>query len=562
VTAGVRALVKTCSERAIPSRVWLILTSHPEWVSWAGLAIALSCILRSLGLADANSLGVWINSDTLWLVNVFTDLFHDGYSLRGWHFSIAPCWFPDVTAVGIFWAITHNVIAATLLAGLVQVVFIVGALHVIGRTLRSRFVAGQDSMLILVAVFCALYVAREPGTIYPSFYKLFVTQTHVGSMLAVLWGWAIALWIIDRTREGATIPRSLTFVYAVLCLLAGMSNLLFFPQMLAPLTLVLVAGVYFGVVTIRECWLPIGAGWPAAALGAVLNHALFKTAGVGAESGVSYNRSLTALDTFMRGFVGKVLAYDGLHLIAMVWMGVRVAYIAMTPRALIIRGLREVSFMQIMRAVFFATCLSSAVLSAASIIVGGSNGLVELKDYVWSMHYLHQIFLLPIFTLPMVFWWLMETAIPAGMLRAATWAVVPVTLLLPSVQFARMSVPVKPIYDYRPPLAQFLDETAATTPLHYGLAGYWQARLITLLSTSGLRVYAVDGGLKPFLWVNNEEWYRQSLKDRKVPPHYDFVVLDDPLWKISRETVVGVFGEPVRELRRDGTRVLIYAGSR
>jgi hypothetical protein len=250
-----------------------------------------------LGLADDGSLTIWITSDTLWLANVFTDLFHDGYSLAGWHFSIAPCWFPDVAVVGLFWALTRNVIFATVLGGLIQVVFIVGAFHVIGKTLGARFVAGQDSVLLVVAVLVTLHVAAKPGTDYPGLYKFFVTQTHVGSMLLVLWGWALALLLISRQREGRMIPASLAIAYAALCLLAGMSNVLFFPQMLAPLSIALVAGEFFAVVKIREWWLPVGVGWLSAAVGAGLNRVLFNATGVGAESGISYDRALTALDT-------------------------------------------------------------------------------------------------------------------------------------------------------------------------------------------------------------------------------------------------------------------------
>jgi hypothetical protein len=103
-----------------------------------------------------------------------------------------------------------------------------------------------------------------------------------------------------------------------------------------------------------------------------------------------------------------------------------------------------------------------------------------------------------------------------------------------------------------------IDEVAPTKALRYGYAGYWQARLITLLSRSGVRSYAVDGVMNPFLWANNADWYRQSLEDRSTPPQIDFVVLDDPLFKLSREAAVRAFGEPASEMRVRDTRVLIY----
>jgi hypothetical protein len=103
-----------------------------------------------------------------------------------------------------------------------------------------------------------------------------------------------------------------------------------------------------------------------------------------------------------------------------------------------------------------------------------------------------------------------------------------------------------------------MDDLASREHLRYGYAGYWQARLITLLSKRDLRAYAVDGDIKPLLWANNRQWYSQSLEDRSKRPPVDFVVLDDPFWKISREAAVRALGEPLREERFGDTRVLIY----
>lgn len=160
---------------ALIRHVSLVLASHPEWLAWCGLAVALLCIYQSLGLADPGIISRWMTGDTLWLVNVFTDLFHDGYSLAGWHFSIAPCWFPDVAAAGLFWGITRNVIVATLLAGFIQVGIIVAALHVIGKVLGVRSLALQDSILLLVGTAIALYVARDPGSDISGIFSILFT---------------------------------------------------------------------------------------------------------------------------------------------------------------------------------------------------------------------------------------------------------------------------------------------------------------------------------------------------------------------------------------------------
>jgi hypothetical protein len=50
--------------------------------------------------------------------------------------------------------------------------------------------------------------------------------------------------------------------------------------------------------------------------------------------------------------------------------------------------------------------------------------------------------------------------------------------------------------------------------------------------------------------------------DGATPPKVDFVILDDPLFKLSREAAVQKFGEPLSELQTQGTRILIYTEPR
>src|ERR1700687_754034 len=84
--------------------------ASPLALAWIGFLLSLLYLYRQLGASDPAVLGLWLNSDTLWQANVFTDLLVDHYRLSGWVFSIAPCWFPDLALTGVFWMITRNVI--------------------------------------------------------------------------------------------------------------------------------------------------------------------------------------------------------------------------------------------------------------------------------------------------------------------------------------------------------------------------------------------------------------------------------------------------------------------
>ena len=119
---------------------------------------------------------------------------------------------------------------------------------------------------------------------------------------------------------------------------------------------------------------------------------------------------------------------------------------------------------------------------------------------------------------------------------------------VPAAVFTYTPEPSVSIYDYRPEYVRSLDEQASKYGIRYGVAGYWQARVITLLSRTRMRVYPVDGSLTPFTVVSNVEWYKKAVEDKTQSPCFSFVILNDPLWKIARSTVIERLGDPTYDL--------------
>ena len=448
-------------------------------------------------------------------------------------------------------------ILATLLAGFIQIGLLIGALRLCRKATGIGAPALQDIFLLATGSVLALYVAIHPGAIYPPFYKLFLPQTHVGSLILVLYGFGLALLLVRRSTESHATPIRLLVGYASVCLMAGMSNVLFFTHMLIPLTISLFFAPFFGMLAWKDAYIPVAVGWPAAALGAVANRFLFDTSPVSRQGGISLDRMLVSLDVFVRGLVARIVTADPLHLIALIWAALCAGYILYTFRSLVLRS--RAPLPRIMACVFLSCCLLAGVCSIVSIVAGGSNGLADFKDYVWSMHYLHPVFLLPLFGFPMLLSWIVTATVSARVCRNLALLVAIFVTAVTTYKIATGVTAAVGLSSYRPPLVLFMDKLASTQPLEYGYGGYWQARLITLLSKRGLRAYAVDGMLNPLLWVSNREWYAETLEDHARRPRVDFVVLDDPLWKISREAAVRVFGEPAREVRFEDTRILLYS---
>ena len=150
-----------------------------------------------------------------------------------------------------------------------------------------------------------LFVANRPDLYYPSLYQFFIPQTHVGSLCVVLYGLALALLCVRRVYESGAVPKPLLLIYAALCALGGMSNLLFMVQMLAPLTASLGLAIVFTILPMRTSFVPIGLGWSAAAIGAILNRVLFDTTSLSKQSAINYESVMVSLDIFARGYVAK-----------------------------------------------------------------------------------------------------------------------------------------------------------------------------------------------------------------------------------------------------------------
>src|SRR5207248_11339952 len=156
------------------------------------------------------------------------------------------------------------------------------------------------------------------------------------------------------------------------------------------------------------------------------------------------------------------------------------------------------------------------------------------------------------FAVPFAIALVLEARAGPRLLSAITWGMTALTLGTGAIALAAQPVAPSSLRDYRPPLVEFMDRLATDKGLRVGLAGYWQARPITLLSQTGLRANPMDGIYQPLLWVSNRHWYSEQIGNHREPPPLDFVILDDPVWKQGREGAVAKFGPPVEELSFQG----------
>lgn len=115
---------------------------------------------------------------------------------------------------------------------------------------------------------------------------------------------------------------------------------------------------------------------------------------------------------------------------------------------------------------------------------------------------------------------------------------------------------VRNLTDYYPELVRCLDEQAQHYQVRYGLAQYWRAKYITLLSKQSLQVVQVRHGdrkpLFPNHLISNFNWYDHE---------FEFIITDrennDPQ-RLDQQKIQEHFGEPAATVTCDTKTMLIY----
>jgi hypothetical protein len=541
------------------------LCFNPVVYCWIGLLCAYAALYRRLAIADRAVFAFWFNSDTLFPVHFFIDWFRDGYPLSGWRFGIAPCWLPDIPVTALLYALTRNVVLANLLGGLVQFVLLLIGFQLCWRALGLAETRLSDSLTLLAGIAFLLCAAWRINIFYPTIWKLLQPQTHISTLVLVM----LAAPLCIRLFRGGLAPRRAKILLALLALLSmggAMSDPLFIPQLTFAMTIAAMAFVWLGLFRFRAIVPPLAISWVAIFAGRILNRVIFAVTDISAESGFTLDRCLRALHTFLEGAAAEFARLDLLHLSAGLWLLLAFGSFLRLVRRLALRQipLDDLPGRESMVVFFLLFSALSGLSSAGAIIVGGATGLVELKDYRWSMdHYVHSIFYEATFG-----WALVLTLLCARLRRPSlTWrpAVVygslAAVVLIPAAYAFSVPAAAIPLHLYSPPLVRFLDSQAARNGLQTGAADYWTARLVTLFSRMGLRAYSVLPTFEPNPWVSNRYWYTGTADGSKSAPDYTFVIPEEPFAK-NRPAVVQKMGEPDEELAFEGSpRILVYRPS-
>ncbi len=450
-------------------------------------------------LADYD-IDTFFSADCLYLPSVYKDLFIDGNELKGWVFNPAPNFFPDMLLYfGLMLLSGNSLIIASFIFSVIQVTAL---MYIMSRIFKS-LIPGQSkhwySLIFLLLTFFMmeyLFFARE---FYYSFYIL-SNAYHTGSFIMAM----LCLWMSLRyfTKPSAWLLLSLLLI-GVLCIVSDRLFLLFYTIPAFSTALFFIKQMKSkGVLLFMSTLL----------LSVALGLWCFYFLSQGKYFYIDQPHKLMVFDDMkdsLRIFARQIGDY--LSEFCFKSITICLSMVAFIAIIVLYFKTRKNGNWLLGYYMIFSTMFSILVISAP-IINGNYTGYDTLRYNIY-----------PFYLMP-----LNLTIFLACVVRNGTWLrygkrialVVYVLFFVTACRFINTTFLYR-YFSYYPDKARILDTFAPGAGLKYGIAGYWDAKPVTMFSRKGLRLYTVFPDLNYQSHVANMQWFHSNT--------FNYLLLPDPV---------------------------------
>jgi hypothetical protein len=399
---------------------------------------------------------------------------------------------------------------------------------------------GDQATTIGVLVLALLPLSTLTRNGFPWAFQLLVPAFHMGAFVNALFATGLFL----KAVEKMTLPRGI--LLAVLVLFASASDRLFWPMFLFP------AGFACGVLSFRK---PI-------------RHRIIKPLAVSVGAAIAGYGALQWLEASFELRIEAPyasLAFDRIgpswrnlwEVLAMIFSAtmpitltlmLTVAVILLLMRAAVLglrrdpqaaTGDRPAGSVAVLMALAFFPCVLFA-----PVLNGSFDGGDSLR-YNFSVFVLG-LLLTGVFTRDL-------SAQRAH--RLVRWATIPVCLIALGAVATGLRH-ADNVLHYKPARVIAVDHMTKQLGLRTGVADYWDAKLMTLFSSNGLKVLPVFDNLALYIHVNREAMFYRSADGDDVPMEFSFVVVDK---KGTLERTPEVLAKPCVRYEENGVSIYVMA---
>jgi hypothetical protein len=460
------------------------------------------------------------NSDALYLPTLFADLIGKGTRLSDWYLTPAPYFFPDFPIYLIAYLSGKGAFEQILVFALLQIVLATIGVFFIVKTSTERHRLATTSLIVVALIWLAMNAA-EP------YVELLTSAYHFGAFLA---GMAfVALWLhLDRTESTST----RRWAIACMCLLAFLTSLsdnIFLVQVILPFLAVCIL-IPHGMSSGKRRFTIPSIVFFSSVLGSV-SYRFVVTHDTRYPTKLGWAQLDTNIHDLLQIFEQSFTAFPLLGIAYFAYVCIGVAYF--------VPALRKRAFFRMPRSLI-------TLIAFSMVSMGGTVAAVLLvKNLGVSPRYLIPMFIWPVIIIVLVlrhsigekFFWL----------EACSSALIALSLITTSLRVPQPATP-----GYYPEQIACIDNALAGKSLHNGVAQYWDAKRIQMLSRQPITLAQYYSDLTPMKWITSEKYYRDT---------YDFAIIAEDggaPFKLPVDLLTAINNAPAEKISCGNRTVLVY----
>jgi hypothetical protein len=464
------------------------------------LCIVVLAIVAVFSNFNHDAYRLFFNSDSLYLPSIYKDIFVDRSGLQGWNFSPAPGFFPDLVLYSVLMLLVNDFIVASFLYAIIQFLCILLIILWLFRTIlpgQSLFYASIVNLVMILFFLAALYSHGFNFTYY-----LLTNAYHLGTFVMALICITLAINYLQEAGWGRG------FALMVCAILSIISDRLFIVMFSIPVSALFIY-LFKSNTRRRIAWLLLMDGI-SLIIGLYLLH-------------------LIKEGSFIRiGSPHRIFDFGNMSgsldvLFAQLWDYMNDADIKSLILAFSVLsylGLSGVFFSRFRREEspepFTMYSLIALVFIPAVLFAPVVNGNYTGFD---TIRYIFSSFILSMINIGIVLVHLLQkrTIAPRWMNRVVGL----MSIFMVALVIIKQSHKGLDAYlNYYPGQVAAIDSVAGIEGLEKGVGGYWNAKLTSMFSKKGIRVYAVFDAIIPYHSATNENWfYREDAL-------FNFIILD------------------------------------
>lgn len=468
------------------------------------LVIFISCM-------DIKEIGNFFNSDSLYLPSLFKDLFNNHGSLSGWNVGTCTYFFPDFILYGLIEFCVHNFILSLFIYAGVQYFLLLFLLNKLFKTVFEHISFFSLSLInfLLSLFFLNGIVFHE--SVFITFYNMW--PMHLGTFLNALLSIILSIQYL-KTGE----KRYFVWLFLI-NILSIISDNLYYLLYFIPVFLISffifkeyvrkriilinavnLLSIIFGILTtnILIRWL----------LNVSIGKAAFYSLGIWDSFKVFLKYTVCFLKA---GNFHSLILYISI-------LAFFLCIYSLFRKFNIIRwntgnyNIEQKNYLFLL----FIFLTSSMVLVAAPLLgIYGDVSAIRYNIYSYYLLLAVMVYLADYFF---------------GLKHLIKYSAI--TFSLATLLFSGFKMFKSDFYiglhnnaNYYPSMVAQLDNIAAKDSLKVGVSGYWDANVISMFSKKGIKACCVYSDLCPYIWLNNENAFRDNRDGGKQK--FNFILFPD-----------------------------------